>query len=277
MTQVSEDAAFVRYPPPALSQRASGFQPLLLVKVAGPRCEALSKSLQKSGICGCALSKSWQSWERGIHPLGGHWPSHSHCDQPKHSQATKPGWGRIFRKPLNFFQHRTRSSIHQLLKISWGPIWFSLKIFWHNVQKHSFWGSSKHWKRCYINILSNPSVYSNINSPCQLVKLTRKDFLGTLFWQSKHWVLCAGQKFHNKKKLWLKHFKVKHFDTRFVSATRHPLILDWIYLLKIWFYILYISSLRQHSCLSSVKIDPCSICIQASRKNKKIFSSLQSK
>ena len=63
MTQVSEDAAFVRYPPPALSQRASGFQPLLLVKVAGPRCEALSKSLQKSGICGCALSKSWQSGE----------------------------------------------------------------------------------------------------------------------------------------------------------------------------------------------------------------------
>ena len=60
MTQVSEDAAFVRYPPPALSQRARGFQPLLLVKVAGWDARALSKSLQKSGICG-ALSKSWQS------------------------------------------------------------------------------------------------------------------------------------------------------------------------------------------------------------------------
>ena len=70
MTQVSEDAAFVRYPPPALSQRARGFQPLLLVKVAGRDARALSKSLQKRGICG-ALSKSWQSGE-GIHPLGGH-------------------------------------------------------------------------------------------------------------------------------------------------------------------------------------------------------------
>ena len=57
MTQVSEDAAFVRYPPPALSQRARGFQPLLLVKVAGPGCEALSKSLQKSGICGGIIKK----------------------------------------------------------------------------------------------------------------------------------------------------------------------------------------------------------------------------
>ena len=57
MTQVSEDAAFVRYPPPALSQRARGFQPLLLVKVAGPGCEALSKSLQKSGIWGRIIKK----------------------------------------------------------------------------------------------------------------------------------------------------------------------------------------------------------------------------
>ena len=57
MTQVSEDAAFVRYPPPALSQRARGFQPLLLVKVASWDARALSKSLQKSGICGGIIKK----------------------------------------------------------------------------------------------------------------------------------------------------------------------------------------------------------------------------
>ena len=48
MTQVSEDAAFVRYPPPALSQRARGFQPLLPVKVAGGGCEGIIKKFAKT-------------------------------------------------------------------------------------------------------------------------------------------------------------------------------------------------------------------------------------
>ena len=63
MTQVSEDAAFVRYPPPALSQRARGFQPLLLVKVASWDARALSKSLQKSGICGGIIKKLLKLYE----------------------------------------------------------------------------------------------------------------------------------------------------------------------------------------------------------------------
>ena len=90
------------------------------------------KVCKKAAFAG-ALSKSWQSGG-GIHPLGGQ-PADAHCDHSKHSEATKPG-GRIFRKPLNFFLYEI--SIHQVLKISQGPIWFSLKIFSHNVSRDNF-------------------------------------------------------------------------------------------------------------------------------------------
>ena len=59
-------------------------------------------------------SSGWPAIRRSLWPL-------------QTLRSHKTGGGRIFRKPLNFFLHKI--SIHQLLKISWGPIWFSPKIF----------------------------------------------------------------------------------------------------------------------------------------------------
>ena len=88
MTQVSEDAAFVRYPPPALSQRARGFQPLLPVKVAGGGCEGIIKKFAKKWHLRGHYQKVGNLG--GIHPLGGH-RSDAPCEHSKHSEGTKPG------------------------------------------------------------------------------------------------------------------------------------------------------------------------------------------
>ena len=69
-----------------------------------------------------ALSKSWQSW--GDSSSG--WPQIRRSLCPLQTLRRHKTGLRIFRKPLNFFL--LEISIHQLLKISWGPIWFSPKI-----------------------------------------------------------------------------------------------------------------------------------------------------
>ena len=115
MTQVSEDAAFVRYPPPALSQRARGFQPLLPVKVAGGGCEGIIKKFAKTRHLRGIIKKlaiqrgdSSSGWPPPITIQVSLWPD------SKHFQATKSR--EILPQTSQLFPNKF--SIHQVLKIS---------------------------------------------------------------------------------------------------------------------------------------------------------------